>query len=374
MINVPRLDGSGPRLPTSGGGQAAPSPPTPVTPVAASHVAGDIRQETFHRLNQIALAQLPLGKGLQAEVLSRLDERTFLLKLTDGTHQSAVRAGLPEGMRAGDTLQLRLVAIAPRPTFLLLDGAEGGSTPTLLSSGARMIDQALQHSRHDANAAAIAGKTPLLSAGANPDARQLAGSLQQALATSGLFYESHLRQWANGRRSLAQVQQEPQATLGNATGLGRTATTATAPQQVDIVSSWAAETAQAGNDANSRLLQLVGQQLHTLENQRLSWHGELWPGQRMEWAVEEEPRKQEEPNDVAEESARWTSTLKLELPSLGKVAVILQLDTGRLRLHIEAADPNTRQTLKTQGDFLADALDVAGMQLEALTVRSEPAP
>src|SRR5690606_31587234 len=136
------------------------TPPAPVAPVAGTHAAGDTRQEAFQRLNQIALAQLPLGKSLQADVLSRVDERTFLLKLSDGTHQSAVRAGLPDGLRAGDTLQLRLVALVPRPTFLLLDGADGGSAPTSLSHGARLIDLALQQGRSDAGAAAIAGKTP----------------------------------------------------------------------------------------------------------------------------------------------------------------------------------------------------------------------
>lgn len=374
MINLPRLDGSGPRLPASGSGQGAPTPPAPVAPVAGTHAAGDTPQEAFQRLNQIALAQLTLGKSLQADVLSRVDERTFLLKLSDGTHQSAVRAGLPDGLRAGDTLQLRLVALVPRPTFLLLDGADGGSAPTSLSHGARLIDLALQQGRSDAGAAAIAGKSPLLAANSNPDARQLAGTLQQALAGSGLFYESHLRQWSQGRRTLAQLQQEPQASLAHAGGARPAAGAGAAEQQIDIVSAWTNEAARSSHEADNRLLQLVGQQLHALENQRLTWMGELVPNLPLHWTVQEESEQQHEAEAQPEAPTRWTSTLKLELPSLGKIDATLHLEGGSLRLKIAAADASTQRLLHTQGGFLADALDVAGMQLDALLVQAAPQP
>ncbi|WP_128082979.1 flagellar hook-length control protein FliK [Collimonas arenae] len=43
---------------------------------------------------------------------------------------------------------------------------------------------------------------------------QLAAALSRAVSDSGLFYEAHLLQFATGMRSLAQLAQEPQASLG----------------------------------------------------------------------------------------------------------------------------------------------------------------
>jgi Flagellar hook-length control protein FliK len=49
-------------------------------------------------------------------------------------------------------------------------------------------------------------------------ASSLAMALEQALDTSGLFYESHLAQWLAGQRSSALLSQEPQARLPQAEG------------------------------------------------------------------------------------------------------------------------------------------------------------
>ena len=48
-------------------------------------------------------------------------------------------------------------------------------------------------------------------------ASSLAMALEQALDTSGLFYESHLAQWLTGQRSTALLSQEPQSRLPGAT-------------------------------------------------------------------------------------------------------------------------------------------------------------
>src|SRR5690606_13012784 len=53
----------------------------------------------------------------------------------------------------------------------------------------------------------------------SPLAMQLFQSLQRAVHQSGLFYESHLAQFATGRYSRAQLQAEPQAQLTSAAGV-----------------------------------------------------------------------------------------------------------------------------------------------------------
>ncbi|WP_354343278.1 flagellar hook-length control protein FliK [Variovorax boronicumulans] len=106
---------------------------------------------------------------------------------------------------------------------LVPSGASGGeaaapsasgappSIDTRLSLAARVIGAVLA----DLQAAPgpVRGEAPLLL----PVARQgtntaaLAGTLAQTVADSGLFYESHLAEFAAGTRTLAQMAREPQA-------------------------------------------------------------------------------------------------------------------------------------------------------------------
>jgi hypothetical protein len=62
-------------------------------------------------------------------------------------------------------------------------------------------------------AAKIIGTEPLLSRAQPPLPRVLATALARTVANSGLFYESHLAQYAAGTRTLAELAQEPQARL-----------------------------------------------------------------------------------------------------------------------------------------------------------------
>src|SRR5690606_39237858 len=93
--------------------------------IAPATAAGDGRQEAFDRLNQMAL-----GKEFQAQVLSRLANGSYLIKVDD----ALANVKLPPGTKAGDTLELTLLATQPRPTFLLGRG-EAGATASLSNAG-----------------------------------------------------------------------------------------------------------------------------------------------------------------------------------------------------------------------------------------------
>ncbi len=77
-----------------------------------------------------------------------------------------------------------------------------------LSAAARIIG-ALLAELHDAGP--VRGTKPLLASSQAPVQAALAGALAQTVADSGLFYESHLRQFVAGTRTLAQLATEPQA-------------------------------------------------------------------------------------------------------------------------------------------------------------------
>lgn len=83
---------------------------------------------------------------------------------------------------------------------------------TTLSVAARAISTILGAAPDDV--AEIRGASPVWTAATTPQPAQLAGALARVVATSGLFYESHLQQFAAGTRPLVLLAQEPQARLG----------------------------------------------------------------------------------------------------------------------------------------------------------------
>lgn len=168
----------------------------PIVPV------GDTHQELSQRLNRIAL-----GSFLEGEVLSRLQDGSFVVKVAD----SAVRMNLPGGTQVGETLDLTLVATQPRPAFLLNTPVR--DNPAALSSTGRLLDWIIHTAKASGAPEALAGKAPLLPS-PNADAGQIAASIKDSVEFSGLFYESHLEHWASGERPLAMLLREPQVKNG----------------------------------------------------------------------------------------------------------------------------------------------------------------
>jgi flagellar hook-length control protein FliK len=86
------------------------------------------------------------------------------------------------------------------------DAAE--PTAARLSVAARVIGALLAEFP---DAGPLRGASPMWPSSQQPSAAALAGTLAQTVSASGLFYESHLREFAAGTRTLAQLAQEPQA-------------------------------------------------------------------------------------------------------------------------------------------------------------------
>src|SRR5437868_15094587 len=84
--------------------------PSPALPVEA---LGDPRQQVFQR----ALAG-ELGKSMQGQVLARLADGSFVVRVND----MPARMMLPAGTELGSEVPLKLVAINPRPTFEMAAG------------------------------------------------------------------------------------------------------------------------------------------------------------------------------------------------------------------------------------------------------------
>jgi len=303
----------------------------PVLPLA------DAREEASHRFTQSAL-----GQQFQGKVLSRLEDGSFLVRVGD----AAARMVLPAGTRVGDLLPLTLKSREPQLTFLL--GAQPGAAMTSLSATGRLIDSLLHTAQQNGAPDTIAGKTALIASPAT-STPQIAVALRDTLSLSGLFYEAHVREWANGNRSLPELMREPQAQAGQALQADPTA-------------------ALPRPDANSTALtQLINQQLNTLEQQRVLWRGEAWPGQAMEWEVGEDT-----PDGSSHDMPpSWHSKVRFELPTLGTVAATIRLTGDRLHIQIHADTEISAVSLRAHGAQLSAALDAAGIPLDSLIVKQD---
>lgn len=218
-------------------------------------------------------------------------------------------------------------------------------------------------------------------------AGQFAQALSQALQGSGLFYESHLREFAFGQRSLEQIRSEPQAQLGRESASNPQAAGATkagaenanptsgsqATQGAATAGQAAAQSTQASAALAGALLGmdpathvLVRQQLETLANQAFAWQGEAWPGGEMEWEVQ-----RREPQGEGQEFNSWSTRLKLKLPGLGEVVARLSLANNQLIMHLAA--PESAGLIADHTAQLRDRLSAHGLQLSQFTITRESA-
>jgi len=362
----------------------------PLTQVARTQAivpAADPRQQAFQR----AFAGM-VGQSMQAEVLSKLPDGSFVVRVND----MAARMPLPTNAQPGMQVPLTLVAINPRPTFQvetgkgapafaeagppLQEGASAQSAPlaflegrqaAALTRSAALLAQANSMTQlgagpaNDANtsisragkllgdviaaaqksdtpATAALGRTPLL-AGPSADAGRIAGALQEGMAKSGLFYESHVAEWAQGTRAKAELAAEPQA-------------------QGRMPSPTEPNTAQ-----------FINMQLTAHEQARVAWQGQLWPGQDMRWEIERDaPEGKHGGAQDGAEASTWQSRLTLRFGELGELSARVVLSGGQLHIRLDAASADAGQRLQAGRARLEQALDAAGTPLSTLAIHAAP--
>jgi len=355
---------------------------TPVARTGAVLPVADPRQQAFQR----ALAT-QLGQSMQAEVLSKLSDGSYVVRVAD----MAARMPLPANVQIGNQVPLTLVAIHPRPTFqlataqggqafaeagpplpegaslqgsplALLEGKEAaaltrasallakaqvlstslgadGAGASLSKAGKVLGDVIAAASANGAPQTAALGRTPLLGA-PGADAARIAAALQQGMEKSGLFYESHVAEWAQGTRAQAELAAEPQAR-----GMAPPADPATA--------------------------QLINLQLNAHEQARVAWQGQLWPGQEMRWEIARDAPDGGAGGHADEDGASnsWQSSLTLRFGQLGEVAAKVVLSGGQLHIRLDAPAA-TKALLEAGSERLGDALAAAGTPLNTLAIHA----
>ena len=220
-----------------------------VIPVLAVDNIGATLQELSARATQFVI-----GREYAAQVVSKVDDKAYLVKIDS----AVLKMELGNTAQAGQSINLRYIKDGPAPTFFFMPQAsvpEDGAPE--LSQAARLIGQYLQEA--EKNGVSNKYEATAIVTHAPKDPQMVAQGLRQAISNSGLFYESHLSEMLQGGRSVAAIMQEPQNQHQNLT----------------------------------QIAALTSQQLAVLEQNRINWHGEVWPGQMMDWDVYTEPRGEE---------------------------------------------------------------------------------
>jgi hypothetical protein len=311
------------------------------------------------------------GQRLPAHVLASLPNGRFQVMVGDQT----LDLNLPRSTQAGDTLELTYLSSSPRMTFALtrdLANALPANTAISISDTAKFIGSLLQKGGEAAQVAQAGKAIPVMTAPPT-DTAALAQSLKQAVSQSGLFYESHQVQWLSGERKLDSLLQEPQ---------GRLSPVLNAAEGQKGVPVNAAKAAEAGALAAGALgseaaktepvhpqsMQIVQQQLQTLDSRQIIWQGQVWPGQEMKWEIEEDGARRESSD---EETSHWHTRLNLQLPSLGGVSAKLAFVNGAIQLDIAAESPASADRMRNAQSSLAERFSSSGLTLAGVNIRHE---
>lgn len=352
------------------------------------------------------LPDLVPGQTFTARIQEVMPENTYKALVAG----KLLTLQLPEGAKAGDMLELVVVDRSARVLIAQLAQkpvATAGSAEAYqfsrLSHAGQMIGKLLVPEGETPTPAPLNRGQPLLLR--PPGAAQdLLPALRSAVTQSGLFYESHQAQWISGKMPLTNLLHEPQGRhsapdLLNAHRItpeqvaARVADMAAvaAPRATGVASlisglfggPEAATAAKAnsgavppaptfapGQSVPEELRPLVQQQLEVAAGQRLMWHGEVWPGQDMDWQIEWE-RPEGDETDSDDEAGRWSTTLSLTTPRLGRIDAAVQLTPAGVRIALATPYGASAVDLRDEIPALAAALKQAGLTLLAAQVKHE---
>lgn len=321
---------------------------------------GQLRTDTAIRRGDAA--ELPWRPG---------DRVAATIESLRGTERAILRVGnfvfdtpAPPGAFAGQKLDLVFVSASPRVTFALDGGASEQASPQAsgagrqvdISAAARRLESLVTALVDESRVEAPAAKEakPLVP-GLPLDTRSLASALQEHVTRSGMFYESHLEHWAQGRLALEYLRKEPQGRIPvpdsssrHAAPLSEASTTSS-----DRLAAPATQSDDAAHEpVHPAALPQVKAQLEALHTGQIAWQGQAWPGQDLRMEIEEDSHAQGD----ADVEHVWTSRLRLELPRLGSVEAVLQMSGQQLRVRMSANAPAAVAELREGHPALVDQL------------------
>lgn len=310
--------------------------------------------------------QLTPGQQVQAEVVAKLPNHLFLARIAG----ELFKMELPLNVQPGETMHMTFVSAEPRITFELAK-PENGRVPVNISTTGKWLSSLVK------NAAVEAGRVPQAAANTpildEPplDTEHFATRIKDVLGNSGLFYESHLAEWAKGERPMGQLMVEPQGKLSRRlTMQNREGVQGPNEAQVDLPDNVAeaAGTAKAAASviADPQTLPIIKEQLAVLNSGIILWTGQAWPEQNVEMSVSE---READGSETGERE--WETDLRLQMPVLGEISATLRLSGTGVHIALEAEKATTTAILLQGGAALKERLQTAGIELSGMVVKDE---
>lgn len=253
------------------------------------------------------------------------------------TYQVKTQAQLTETPTAKDALPTTVIDAAP---------------DALLSPAAKLISQVLKEQSGSQHVAQIRADKALVeplhvTESPNQMKSRIAQDLRQNVHSSGLFYESHVANWLNGKLDLTELKREPQAQL---------------PANQNTAEDTLLQSLKLKQ--HEQLSHLVNQQLNLLDQQSLHYQGQLTPNIPFQWTLEQKDARSSNPAKAPDEQEQyWNSKLDIELPLLGKVSIDFTLRQTQLSLSLRSEQEETVAKLNRRFPELASLMLAAGTDI-----------
>lgn len=334
------------------------------------------RLALLEALNQqgVATGFIP-GQQIKAEVLAMLGAGRFLVQVGRQT----MEFNLPKTTQCGDRFSLFYIGEEPDPTFLMARFGRPGDSK--VSETGRWLSGFIGTSTESMQAEETIGILRTLLSGPPTDATEVSRKLQQGLKESGLFYESHLARWFGGEYPIDDLLQEPQGRLSGlkqgtahlpvvATGEAhmKAAGAALSLEAMEAAFNKAGKVPDSESLVDRRGLAVVREQLESLQSGQVLYRGELFPGQKMEWAVNE---RETHRNKDGQQERAWDTSLRVDLPGLGGITARLKLDGNRVTVDIRAGQDDSAALLDSGRGKLVEQLQAAGLDTGEIRIRHE---
>ncbi|MEW5880060.1 MAG: flagellar hook-length control protein FliK [Pseudomonadota bacterium] len=277
---------------------------------APSQLVADLR--SIAAAGDEAILVLPAGAGAaridagmrQLAIPATLRDALLALIGTPAADQVRARAVPPAPQSQVAAPAASVEAAAAARAWAVSAQASAAAAVALAGSGtARAVGRSIEGDRAPAP---VSFAQPLIAA-PEPAApvRAIAERLRSALERSGLFFESHLAQWAQGERPDEAIAQEL--------------------LQIRPAEGQVAPAAR------------IAAQLQALQQQAVVLHGPAWPGQPVTIEIARERGGTEHPAADDDAPVVFNATLALDLPRLGKVVARLRLSGETIAATFESA-------------------------------------
>ncbi len=254
----------------------------------------------------------------------------------------------------------------PAPAGIVLPLSTGAEEHVSLGPLARVLASLAPQLGAAATAVPLASIDALVA-----EPARFATALAHTVRNSGVFYESHLRDWVEGRIPFEAIRAEPRAqTVGHLS--------AASPEPPTEKAAISAPARLAGSliEAGNLLLKpeaVTVAQLRCAESNEMHFSIQIWPGQSAQMLLRVPERAARQGHAAPQEPVTpGAGVLKMHLPILGQLEARIQTSGAEVRVTLSTSDPAVARRLRGAAPSLTDGMTSASLNLISTSVYEQP--